>query len=68
MADKIVTIQFKVWADDEHEATILSQAMGTFVDELGQMGKKVTAAKLTEAMSKWKDNLLVRQAILNHFK
>lgn len=68
MADKIVTIQFKVWADDENEATILSQAMGAFVDELGQMGKKVTAAKLTEAMSKWKDNLLVRQAILNHFK
>lgn len=67
MADKIVTIQFKVWADDEHEATILSQAMGAFVDELGHMGKKVTAAKLTEAMSKWKDNILVRQSILNHF-
>jgi hypothetical protein len=27
----------------------------------------VTATKLTEALSKWKDNLLVRQAILKHF-
>ena len=67
MEDKIVTIEFKVWAADEAEGTALSQAMGAFVDELGRMGKKVTAVKLAEAMSKWKDNLLVRQAILKHF-
>ena len=67
MDDKIVTIQFKVWASDEAEGAVLSKAMGAFVDELGRMGKKVTAVKLAEAMSKWKDNLLVRQAILKHF-
>lgn len=67
MEDKIVTIQYKVWASDEAEGAALSQAMGAFVDELGHLGKKVTATKLTEALSKWKDNLLVRQAILKHF-
>lgn len=67
MEDKTVTIQFKVWASDEADGIVLSQALGAFVDELGSMGKKVSATKLTEAINKWKDNLLVRQAILNHF-
>lgn len=68
MDDKVVTVTFKIWASDESEAAVLSCEMGTFIDEQGRQGRKVTAAKLTSALRKWKDNALVRNTIDNYFK
>lgn len=65
--DKIVTISFKVWANDDSEADTLSRELGAFVDEQGKQGRKVTAAKLTEALRRWQNNVLVRNAVNSHF-
>lgn len=68
MDDKVVTVNFKIWASDESEAAELSREMGSFIDEQGRQGRKVTAAKLASALRKWKDNALVRNTIDNYFK
>lgn len=68
MNDKVVTITFKVWANNEEEAETLSRELGNFVNEQGQQGRKVTALKLTEALRKWQTNPLVKSAIINHFR
>lgn len=67
MNDKVVTVTFRVWATDESEAAELGREIGLFVDEQGSKGHKVTAAKLTQALRKWKDNALVRNTIDNYF-
>ena len=67
MDDKVVTITFRVWATDESEATALSREIGKFIDEQGSRGHRVTAARLTQALRKWKDNPLVRTTIDNYF-
>lgn len=68
MNDKVVTISFKVWANNEEEAKTLSREFGNFVNEQGQQGRKVTANKLTEALRKWQSHPLVKNAIINHFR
>lgn len=65
--DKIVTITFKVWANSDTEAEILSRELGLFVDNQGKQGRKVTASKLTEAIQKWSNNLLVKNTINSYF-
>ena len=68
MDDKVVTVSFKIWANDESEASELARALGAFVDEQGRQGRKVTATKLSAALSKWKDNPLVCNTINNYFR
>ena len=68
MDDKVVTVAFKVWAIDEGEAAELGRELGAFIDAQGREGRKVTAAKLTAAIRKWKDNPLVSNTINNYFR
>lgn len=68
MEDKIVTVSFNVWASSEEEAQELKRAIGSFVDEQGRQGRKVTAAKLTAAIQRWQENPIVRTSIINYFK
>lgn len=65
---QVSKITFNVWAESEAEAEELSRAIGAFIDEQGQQGRRVTAKKLAEAIRKWKDNPLVRSTIINYFK
>ena len=65
--DKIVTISFKVWANDDSEAEILNRELGLFVDNQGKQGRKVTASKLTEAIQKWSNNPFVKNTLNSYF-
>ena len=68
MEDKVVRIDFNVWANDDSEAETLKKAIFGFINEHGNEGRKVTAAKLANAISKWKDNAIVRNSIINYFR
>jgi hypothetical protein len=61
MNDKIVNITFNIWANSEEEGEELKRELGAFIDHMGQQGRKVTAAKLTEALRKYKNNYFVTQ-------
>ena len=68
MNDKIVNISFNVWANDEKEEEELKAAVCNFIDWFGQRGIKVTASKLSEAINRWQNNILVKNSVINHFK
>ena len=64
----VYPITIKIYANDEQEAQRAQQALGQFVNDMGALGIPVTGDKVAEAMPKWKDNALVRQQVINHFK
>lgn len=61
-------IQFELYANSEQEAECARKAIVTFIGELANCGRAVTGQKLSEALPKWKDNVLVRNKILDFFK
>lgn len=61
-------IQFELYANSEQEAESARKAIVTFIGELANCGRAVTGQKLSEALPKWKDNVLVRNKILDFFK
>lgn len=67
MYDKVVEIKFNVWADNEQEGEELKKAICEFIEWHGQRGRKVSAPRLTEAIKRWQDNILVRNSIIKHF-
>lgn len=68
MNDKIVKIEFNLWANSEEEAEELKREICAFIDWHGQQGRKVSASKLTEALRNWQRNAFVKQSIINHFR
>ena len=68
MNDKVVKIEFNIWANNEKEGAMLKKAICDFIEWHGQRGKKVSADKLANAINRWQDNMLVRNSIINYFK
>lgn len=68
MDDKVFSVSFYVWASNENEAYELGREIGSFIDEHGRNGRKVTANKLVLAIRKWKDNPLVSNTINSYFR
>ena len=68
MDEKVFNVSFYIWASNENEAYELGREIGSFIDEQGRNGRKVTAKKLLQAIHKWGDNSLVRNTINNYFK
>lgn len=67
MDNKVVNISFNIWASNEEEGAELKRLICEFIDWHGSRGHKVTAKKLSVALSKWQDNLFVRNSIIKHF-
>ena len=65
---KVFPITIKIYAEDEQEAEKARQALGGFVDRLGEMGIMATGEKIAQAVPKWDKNPIVRSQIINHFK
>ena len=65
---KVFPITIKIYAEDEQEAEQARQALGGFVNQMGQMGIMVTGQKIAQAVPKWDKNILVKSQIINHFK
>ena len=68
MNDKIVKMEFNIWANNDKDGEVLKHSICKFIDDLGQMGIKVSASKVSEAIDKWQSNILVKRSIINHFK
>lgn len=68
MNDKIVKIEFNIYANSEEEGQSLRKAICDFIDWHGQLGRKVTASKLADAINKWQDNVFVKNQIIDYFK
>lgn len=64
---KVFPITIKIYAEDEQEAERARQALGGFVDQMGQMGLMVTGDKIAQAVPKWDKNMLVRSQVIKHF-
>lgn len=61
-------IQFQIYADSELEAEQARRAIVAFIADLANCGRAVTGNKISEALPRWKDDVFVRNRILNFFK
>ena len=61
-------IKFNIYAESQEEADKATRAIKAFISEHAKQGRAVTANKVADAISKWKDNALVRNRIINYFK
>ena len=68
MNDKVVKIEFNIWANSNEEGEELKKAICDFIDWHGQNGIKVCASRLSVAINNWQKNPLVKSSIINHFK
>ena len=57
-----------IWAESQDEVDEMRKALIDFIDEHGKQGRYVTAKKVTHALRHWKDNAIVRNRIIEHFK
>lgn len=68
MDDKVIKVEFNVWASSEEDGIALRKAIGEFIDWHGQQGRKVSARKLADAIGRWQENPFVRNHIINYFR
>lgn len=61
-------IDFYIYAESQEEIEECRQAIHTFIEENRSEGRAVTAKKLSTALSRWKDNMLVKMGIINFLK
>ena len=57
-------VEFNVYAESQEEADAATRAIKDFISQKAQTGVAVTARKITEALSRWQDNMFVT----NYFK
>ena len=60
-------VKFNIYANSQEEANLASQAIKAFISEHAKQGRAVTAVKVADAIGKWKNNVLVRNRIINYF-
>jgi len=60
-------VKFNIYANSQQEADMATKAIKEFITEHARSGRAVTASKVAAAISKWKDNVLVRNRIINYF-
>ena len=53
-------IRFKVYAASQEEADQATAAIKAFIGENARRGIAVTARRITDAVTRWKDNVFVR--------
>ena len=61
-------IKFCIYADSEQEADDARQAIVSFISEHAHAGRAVTGRKIVDAINRWKDNIIVRNRIINFLK
>lgn len=59
---------FFLYAENQKEVEDFVKAAHAFIEENRLEGRAVTAAKLSEALPKWKSNPFVRGGIINFLK
>lgn len=61
-------IEFQIYADSEQEVEDAKKAIIMFISELANCGRAVTGKKIAESLPRWKENVFVRNRILDFFK
>lgn len=57
-------VKFNVYAETQDEADATAKAIKAFITEMASRGIAVTAARLTTAVERWRNNIFV----INYFK
>lgn len=60
-------VKFNIYANSQDEADMAAQVIKAFISEHAKQGRAVTAKKVADAIGKWKNNVLVRNRIINYF-
>ena len=58
---------FNIWAENQQEVDDMRNAFIEFINEHGKQGRYVTAGKIAQAVRSWKDNVIVKNKIIQHF-
>lgn len=61
-------IEFEIYAESKQEAEEGKKAIVAFISELAYNGSAVTGNKIVQATKKWKENMFVRNKIVEFFK
>lgn len=54
-----------IYAENQTEVEDCRKAIHQFIEENRQEGRAVTAKKISEALPRWKTNMLVKAGIIN---
>lgn len=65
---QIINVEFKIWAQAPEEGALLQRAFTDFINEHAAEGRRVTAAKVADAVGRWKQNAIVRTQVINYFR
>ena len=61
-------IKFCIYAENEQEAEEGRRAIVDFITEHAREGRAVTGRKIAGILPRWKDNVIVRNKIINYLK
>ena len=61
-------IQFQIYAESEQDVADARKAIIGFINELAQQGVAVNARKIADELPHWKDNVFIKNRVLNFFK
>lgn len=67
MNDKVVRIEFNIFANSDEEAEELTKLIKEFVNKQCMEGRKISADKLIQAINKWQNKPFIINAINNYF-
>ena len=67
MNDKVVRIEFNIFANSELEAEELTRLIKDFINKQCVEGRKISASKLIDAIIKWQNKPFIINAINNYF-
>lgn len=67
MNDKVVKIEFNIFANSDEEAEELTKLIKDFVNKQCMEGRKISADKLIKAINKWQNKPFIINAINNYF-
>ena len=63
---KGIEIKFNIYAESEEDALLARDAIVGFISENAQHGRAVSAAKIAKAISMWKDNVFIKNRIIEY--
>lgn len=68
MIMKALDIQFQIYAEDESEVAELRQAIIWFINMHRANGRAVTARKVSDAIKRWNNNVIIKNKIIKYFE
>lgn len=61
---QVKKVEFYIYAESDEEISDFKNSISSFIEEHRKAGRAVTAKKVSFALSKWKDNIFVKNNII----